>query len=98
MNNIDDIVFIYNADKSNDIGIYLLCKIISKMDEENAVQMKVIKDFRDKPFNYKDTLQKLYCDYNTEQGKNKRQQFSMIVEESYNPKALYTDILNSQTK
>lgn len=95
MSNIDDIVFIYNSNNNNLIGIYLVCKITSKMDKNNDIQLEVLKDLRENPFDSQEKFPKLYLDFNTLQGKNKRQQFSMNIEESYNPQALYDSIINS---
>ena len=94
MNNIDDILFMYNKSNNSQEGVYLVCKIVTKMDNENAIELEVLKDLRDNPYFYKESFPKLYSDYNTMSGKNKRQQFSMIVEEQYNPEALYNNILN----
>ena len=94
MNNIDDILFMYNKENNTKEGIYLVCKIVTKMDNQNAIQLEVLKDLRENPYFYAENYPKLYLDYNTMQGKNKRQQFSMIVEENYNPEELYNKILS----
>ncbi|MDD2368307.1 MAG: HNH endonuclease [Sulfuricurvum sp.] len=53
--NIDDVVFYYNGathttTKYPTVGIYLVCKIISKADHNGDIKLKVIKNLKDNPF------------------------------------------------
>ncbi len=96
-NNIDDIVFYYNGAtqttaKYPTVGIYLICKIISKADHNGDIKLKVIKNLKDNPFVLEETeFSELEKKINALGINGKNYKFL----DSDNPQALYDSAINS---
>jgi len=97
-NNIDDIVFIYNTKKNATQkypqGVYLVCKIIENINEDNEIKLEVIKDLRNNPikpeeFGFQKIMQKI--DKLSQNGTYYK------FEEEDNPQELYNLIMNFET-
>jgi predicted HNH restriction endonuclease len=94
-NNIDDIVFIHNnkeISKEYPKGIYLICKIQSSINND-SISLKVIKNLKDKPFNYDNSFIELHEYYNTTKIR-KRVQSKELLDNKFNPQKLY-DLITS---
>lgn len=95
--NIDDIVFYYNGAthttaKYPTVGIYLICKIISKADHNGDIKLKVIKNLKDNPFVLEQTkFSELEKKINALGINGKNYKFL----DSDNPQALYDSAMNS---
>lgn len=95
--NIDDIVFYYNGAthttaKHPTIGIFLICKIISKADHNGDIKLKVIKNLKDDPFVLEQSeFSELEKKVNGLGINGKVYKFL----ESDNPQALYDSTMNS---
>jgi len=98
--NIGDIVFYYNsrtkASKKYPEGIFLIAKITTKRDEDNFIELELIKDLRKQPFNYQDSFKDMYDFYNTTK-KRPRPQPKEQIDLKYNPKALYDSIIDNES-
>lgn len=96
-NNINDIVFYYNGAthttaKYPTIGIFLICKIISKADHNGDIKLKVIKNLKDDPFVLEQSeFSELEKKVNGLGINGKVYKFL----ESDNPQALYDSTMNS---
>ena len=96
-----DIVLYYNSHivKSKNFyeGIYLVCKVVSGVDENNWIELEVIKDLRDTPYMYDVDFSDLHIWHNTVEKRGRAQTFEYINDSLCGLEKFYQRVLNYET-
>ena len=101
-NCIGDTVLYYNSKvvKSRNFyeGIYLVCKIVSNVENYESIELEVIKDLRETPYMYNIDFFDLHIYHNTTRERGRIQTYELINTDKCDIKKFNESIMNYRTE